>query len=555
MVRLLLILFLLGSCALQSRKDQNKLREHFVKQEFVQAEKYLESSSLKSEDNQLLYLMDKGTLAFYQKRYHKAAKIFVEANELVDQLYTKSVRKMIASSIINDNSQVFYGSLFERSMLYYYQAMSFYRLAETGFYYQEKQVDGKIQLIKTELSDAQIQTNTNRVRSTLIAWNSFYQEMKRLGAKTFLVDDFSARYFAATMHEVLGTKRDKEIALILYREALNSFQLYAPTYKVFNVNYKEYNGELRDYFDKKISEKELKSKTLTEQYSKTENYLMEKVLDLTKMVRPGQFRKTLKTFALKGYKYSPYNVMFQIEAKTINPTEPEDFTLNLRKAIEEIEDPGKRSLVNNIGVPILTAFALGPLGIGYVSHHGSVSVFHHHRAGEELVKEVGIEFELPSAKANTDDIPNTLVIKQGEQIVSEVAITPVVSFSDISFVNAQERVANSFSKRSARVGTKYVLALLAAYTTYSTMKEQDGGALLAGPVATGQFLVSQKAIKESEKADVRHWTTLPNLMLGGKANLSPGEYKVYLRTQTGETFLNDLKVDKRDREIFTHRVF
>ena len=211
MVRLLIILFLLGSCALQSRKDQNKLREHFVKQEFVQAEKYLESSSLKSEDNQLLYLMDKGTLAFYQKRYHKAAKIFVEANELVDQLYTKSVRKMIASSIINDNSQVFYGSLFERSMLYYYQAMSFYRLAETGFYYQEKQVDGKVQLIKTELSDAQIQTNTNRVRSTLIAWNSFYQEMKRLGAKTFLVDDFSARYFAATMHEVLGTKRDKEI--------------------------------------------------------------------------------------------------------------------------------------------------------------------------------------------------------------------------------------------------------------------------------------------------------------------------------------------------------
>ena len=85
------------------------------------------------------------------------------------------------------------------------------------------------------------------------------------------------------------------------------------------------------------------------------------------------------------------------------------------------------------------------------------------------------------------------------------------------------------------------------------MEENNG--LLAAPVAAGQYLLSQKAIKESEKADVRHWTTLPNIMLSGRIKLDPGEYKVFLKTDKTEKFLDNLRVEDSGKAIFTHRVF
>lgn len=554
MVRLLLCLIILGGCASQSRKDQDSLRRYFVQKDFSKAEQYLESSSLKKEENKLLYLMDKGTLAYYQERYFEAAKVFNEANELVDRLYTKSVRELIASSIINDNTKTFYGSIFERSMLYYYKAMSFYQLAKKGSYQLKIKKEKGEEIVTKKLSPQGIKRNLDRVRSSLIAWNGFYDEMKQLrGAKTFLKDDYASRFYAATIHEALGTRKDLEIAFNLYKEVYDNFKLYAPTYKIFNDKFKEYNGELRDYFDKKIKKKAVKSRVLTKRYKETENYLKFKILDMAKKVRPSQYKRIGRKLKPTGYNYEEANVLFQIEAKTINPTKGKDYVLNLRTAIDEIEDPNKKALINGIGVPILTAFAFGTLGLGYASHHGNVTVYHRHGAGEALAKEIGIEFELPDAEPNTDKIYDQLILKQGEAVVETVSLAPINSLSDIAFVNAQERVSNSFNKRAARVGVKYALAILAAYTTYKQMEEKNG--LLAGPIAAGQYLLSQKAIKESEKADVRHWTTLPNLILSARLKLSPGSYKVYLKTEKTEKYLDDLVVEDSKKAIFTHRVF
>lgn len=554
MVRLLAILVLLTSCALQSRKDQASLRSYFVQKDFEQAEKYLESSSLKEKDNRLLYLMDKGGLAFYQERFGKAAQTFYEANELVDRLYTKSIREMLASSIINDNSKTFYGSVFERSMLYYFQALSFYQLASVGHKFEEKQVDGKTELVKKELSSDDIRRAKNQVRSTLIAWDSFFKDLQRTkGAKTFLKDDYFAKMFAAQMHLQLNTRRDAEIALQLYKDALKIFDLFSPTLKTFNKQYKKYNGELRRYFDGKRNKKLLRSIELTVNHQKSRDYIITKILDLTKRVRKNKFKQTLRKFKLEGYEYQLKNVVFHIEAKTISPMEGKDYSFNLASAIDKIEDKNSRALINGIGVPILTAFALGPLGLGYVSHHGNVTIYSRHRAGEAMVKEVGVEFELPYAEANEDRVLNQLLIKQGEKLVKEVELVPIISLSDIAFINAQERIENSFNKRAARVGGKYALAMVAAYGTYKRM--QKSNELFAKPAAMAQFLLSQKGIKESEKADVRHWTTLPNLILTNEVQLPPGDYKIFLKNSDEERFLRDISVKSKKKALFSHRVF
>lgn len=559
MVKNRLLLILITGCTLQSRKDQASFRNFFIQKDFKQASKLLEGSSLKEDKkNQLVYLMEKGTLAYYQQDYAMAAKVFDKANALVDKLYTKSIREMVASSILNDNSKTFYGSLYERSMLYYYQALSFYMLAHTGVEKTRKLVDGKEVTIERKLSKDEIRLNKNRVRNSLIAWDSFFQEIKRIkGLKTFLKNDLVAKSFAAKMHEALNTRRDREIALQLYKDAYEVFKTYGPTKKIFNKKYKDYNSELRRFFDGEIKKKQIVSLDLTAQYKKTDIYLKSKILDLTKSVRGNQYKRALRKYPLKNYQPSRKNVVIHVEAKTISPTVGKDYSLNLRSAVENIENPTNRALVNNIGVPVLTAFALGPLGLGYVSHHGNVTVYSRHRAGEAMLKEVGIEFELPYAEANTDKSNYKLVIKKEDKVVEEIELSPLGSMSDIAFVSAQERIENSFVSRSTRVGIKYMLAIVAAYGTYKRVQESQGGELFAKPAAMAQFLLSQKGIKESEKADTRHWSSLPNLILSAELSLEPGKYQIFRVKEGGvESALGELEVEsKREKAFFTHRFF
>src|SRR5690606_3888422 len=115
--------------------------------------------------------------------------------------------------------------------------------------------------------------------------------------------------------------------------------------------------------------------------------------------------------------------------------------------------------------------------------------------------------------------------------------------------------------RSIRVGVKYAVALAAAYTTYKNVQE-NGGELFAKPAALAQFLVSSKGIKESEKADARHWSLLPSELLSLDFELSQGNYRLELteyadqtRAITKKINLGDIVVQDKDQSLFTYRVF
>ncbi len=556
------------ACAIQSRKDSADYRNLFLKKQYKVAEDFLKESSLHEDKNRLLYLMEMASLKYYQERYKEAAKIFTEANQLVDQLYTKSIREALASSLINDNSNTFYGSLFERSLLYQYQALSFYKLAQRGWFYEVKKKDGKDTESKVKLTDDQIRLNFNRVRSTLIAWDSFFQEMNRMkGIKTFLKHDLLAKQMAANLHEALGSRRDREIALQLYKDAYGILVELGPTKKVFNRSYEKYNKQLKDYYDKKIGRGKIIAKDFTPQYHKTKDQLTYKILSLGKLMRSNTYSRLLKqyppsTAVKKRLKGNYHNVTIVVENGIISPLQGKDFSYNLRSAIAGIENPGTRALVEGIGVPVLTYFALGPLGLGYVSRHGNVTVYGRHGAGEAITKEVGIEFELPYAKPSAEPNIYKLIITQGKKKVLERELSYMTSLSDIEFIHAQEMIANSFNKRATRVGVKYVVAIIAAYKTYKTMQDSGSGELFAKPAAVAQFLLSQKGIKESEKADVRHWTSLPDSLIQLNMSLKPGKYAVEFVEYSSKNKqlvrklnFGEFEVKARKKSLFTYRTF
>ena len=76
--------------------------------------------------------MEQGRIFYKQERLEQASLKFNKASQLLDKYYTVKIKEKLISSITNDNSQTYQGSVFERSMLYYYQALSQFKLYQIG---------------------------------------------------------------------------------------------------------------------------------------------------------------------------------------------------------------------------------------------------------------------------------------------------------------------------------------------------------------------------------------------------------------------------------------
>lgn len=566
-------------------RQQSNFRNYFQQGNYKAASELLESSQFKAEkEHQLLYLMEKASLFYAQERYHSAAKTYDEANQLVDKLYTKSIRKQLLAATLNAGTTNFYGSIYERSLLYYYQAMSFYHLSKRGWYYEKKLVDGKEQDVKRELTVQEKKKHLGRVRASLVAWNSFYETLERSkSGKTFLKRDLFSKMMAAKLHEVLGTKRDQEIALQLYRDSFKILKELGPTQKVFNEGFKQYNADLKKVYNKEMKRKSIKSRKITKSYKETLKLIKAKIYYLGNKVRPNKIASLKRQYKIKNSDIDTLeantNVSIVIEEGLISRLVKKEYAYTLRKAIENTEDPETRALIKNIGIPVLTLFALGPLGLGHFSHHGNVSIYSGHSLGTSLTQEVGIEFYLPFAEASQNSINSKLLVYQGPNIVKEVPLNYMTSLSDTAFINAQERIANSFVSRATRIGVKYAAAIAAAYATYTSVKQAKDSEFFAKIAATAQFVISQKAIKESESVDTRHWTTLPSSVLASDLKLKPGEYRLELvmeeelagynpsrslsneksyqaaSNRSRKVNLGDITVSPKQKSLFAYRAF
>lgn len=506
----------LYSCSLGTRKNQGDLRELFKRNEVDKALELLESSEIKSEEeNRLLYLFQKGRLLRAQERYQAAADTFVQAGELIDKLYTKSVREALLTSISNDNNSTYYGSPYERSLMHYYQALSFLDIYQRGSLLEKvetktKGKDGKEKIetsyVERSLEEQERRRYLFRARASIVAWDTFYKELQRSSRESTRFDhDLFAKILGGKIHEYIGARQDRQIALQLYKDAYQILKKDGPAFKSFNSDFQQYG--------KKLKGENIEGKALnpTAQYEELELFLQGKIKE------KGRTKK---------------NVTILYESGLVAPLEGEDFSYNLRSAIENVEDPTAKAFIAGVGLPVLTYFAMGPLGLASVSHTGNARLYVRHGVGEAMTAEAGIEFEMPVIKEPTPAAtPKISIFKKGDKSQTALFTKNMVlagPVSDLAYQMNLERISNSFSARGARIAIKHVLAIIAAYKTYENMSRAAGSELFAKPAALAQYLVSAKAIKESERADIRQWNVLPSEVFLSELELDPGDYIIKL---------------------------
>jgi hypothetical protein len=140
--------------------------------------------------NAALYYMEEGILAHFALRYKESNESLSRAEQIMDELYTRSISKQTASFLINDNTIPYRGEDFESAMVNLFMALNYVGLGlRDEALVEARKVDNKLNII-----------------------NSRYSEDK----KNVYKEDAFIRFLMGVLYEAAGEDND---AFISYRKA------------------------------------------------------------------------------------------------------------------------------------------------------------------------------------------------------------------------------------------------------------------------------------------------------------------------------------------------
>jgi hypothetical protein len=508
-----LALTLVG-CATQNRQAYKKLRKNIQEKKIDSAIELVKSDKFYPEKrSKLLKLLELGNLHHIKGSYFQSLKSFDEAKELSDKLFTVSISKKALSAITNDNMDNYYGEIYERSIIRFYQALNHYMLYQGGKYESysvtKKVKKDKKTVVKTKvikevvLSKNQKRTHLAGARASLLEWNALldnYTKMSR-GETTYKFD-LASRIFGAFIHEQMGTTTDRNIAIGLYKDAKKVLFRNYNLYPSFNGKYKKFT---KDY--KKLPK--MSKKTINKKYVKKTKYAKNLLAYLDQRIK-----------ALKARKKNNVTIVMQqgyVSEKTAK-------------------------------------FIHFPIPVGLLSGGGMVAF-----AGKLLdsTRKTGpsITFELPQVAKKKIKKQVILVVKnEAGKVVKTTNAIIMNPISDIAYQTLDNKIGSTYAKIGARLVTKHVAAILAAHEIY---KKQPN---MAGQFAASvTYAAANKAIAASEQADLRFWSTLPHTLRMGSFSLKPGNYSLSIKYKEGkktqENVWGKFSVKEKESKLMNLNVF
>ena len=180
----------------------------------VNNEKYI------SGDNSiLLKKMEQGAVYYRSKNYYQALQYLDEAEKISDELYTISLSKK-AVGAINSNFDKYYGTGYEKSLIYFYKSMANYNLYVLGKYESyEKNEDGNKKIIEEKiLNDDERLEHLRKARSNIMKWDSILKAQQNEGIKDYNLE-LLEKLWGAFIFEENGSFTDIQRALNMYKSA------------------------------------------------------------------------------------------------------------------------------------------------------------------------------------------------------------------------------------------------------------------------------------------------------------------------------------------------
>ena len=151
----LLLLFgaMLFSCA-PKVKHYPLINQHLSHQNYQQALKVIkDNKGAYPKRNAALYYMEEGILAHFALHYKESNESLSKAEQLMDELYTRSISKQTASFLINDNTIPYRGEDFESAMVNLFMALNYVGLGlRDEALVEARKVDNKLNIINSRFA-------------------------------------------------------------------------------------------------------------------------------------------------------------------------------------------------------------------------------------------------------------------------------------------------------------------------------------------------------------------------------------------------------------------
>ncbi|MDY6791574.1 MAG: hypothetical protein SWH54_09920 [Thermodesulfobacteriota bacterium] len=138
------------SCA-PKVKHYPVINQHLSNQNYEQALKVIKDHKGDyPKRNAALYYMEEGILAHFALRYKESNESLSRAEQIMDELYTRSISKQTASFFINDNTIPYRGEDFESAMVNLFMALNYVGLGlRDEALVEARKVDNKLNIINS----------------------------------------------------------------------------------------------------------------------------------------------------------------------------------------------------------------------------------------------------------------------------------------------------------------------------------------------------------------------------------------------------------------------
>jgi hypothetical protein len=181
---------------------------------------------------------------------------------------------------------------------------------------------------------------------------------------------------------------------------------------------------------------------------------------------------------------------------------------------------------------------MNQLGLAPTQTAGAGSFMFAHSVTKLAVQEAAVEFELPMI----DSVPlvqrmEMYVLDEKGVVISHSPLPVISENGDIARIVLEEDVTARYVKTGTRVALKHLVGIVAAIGVYQGLKAKTGqnGDFIAKAAAVGTYVASTKGIAMLEKADTRHWTTLPQAFRMTELKLAPGKYQIGISHYAGDS--------------------
>lgn len=212
---------LLSGCASQKlMTGQHQMQSSFRMGDYERAARI--ADSLKEHEiykakDRVLYALEKGTITYFQGDHEQSVESFTNAEEYMDQFFTKSASTGVKAFLTNDNKLNYNGEVYEDVYLNGFKSLSYLQMDQfESALVEARRIAQKLEEAEAKYGDyAESLSEADTTKSKEVRWEA---------GTSSIHDSPLSHYLAGALYAKSGEKDDARIELDNLKQAIENHQ-------------------------------------------------------------------------------------------------------------------------------------------------------------------------------------------------------------------------------------------------------------------------------------------------------------------------------------------